>query len=408
MNARLGCIAVGLFLAGQSTRVGAQILMPVGAAVDHPLVATQPVRTQALWRKGVEGFGESFVSRSLERRGYDIRNPKIAGNRGIDLVAIKRNSGGAIIDVRLVEVKTHYGIGTPRLGETKHGLQTSRTWFADRLKKLRSSGEEGKKLALEIARFQKSKAVPIEQLGEVHDINLREMKYTIRNSVTLAERAGPLSIPRELNEIATRFPECRPWALEHVAQFDQIRQARMGTWLTGGPSSRAFEEVTATRLLSIEEKQALRGTGKALARAAGRVALVLAIAIDAHEIYGHIRDYNSGSISRAELVVALARSGGGIVGSWAGATGGAAAGAWVGAFGGPFAWATVPVCGIIGAVTGGVVGYVGGSYIGDAAAQAWYRSLDHTIKERIDQWLKLAPTPFDGQAQPTSDKVSKP
>lgn len=405
MNARLRCIAVGLFIAARSMPAGAQIVIPVRAAVDHPLVLTLPVRTQALWRKGVEGFGESFVSQSLKLRGYEVHDSKIAGDRGIDLIAMKRNTAGKVTDVRLIEVKTHYGERSPRLGETKHGLQTSRTWFANRLEKLRLRGADGRSLALEISRFRKSGGVPIDQIGEVHDVNLRQMKYTIRNPVTLGERAGPLSISRELNEIAARIPECRPWALQHLAQSDQIGQARMSAWLTGDPASRAFDEVTVTRLISIEDKQALRGAGKAFAHAAGRLALVVAIAMDVHEIYGHIWHYDSGSISRAEFVVALSRSGGGIVGSWAGATGGAVAGAWVGAFGGPLAWATVPVCGLIGAVTGGVVGYVGGSYIGDAAAKAWYRSLDHTIKKRIDQWLKLAPTPFTRQARSTSDKV---
>jgi hypothetical protein len=390
-------IAAGLILVWPNTATRGQIVMPVGAPVDHPLVATNPVRTAVSWKKGVEGFGETLVNGTLRRRGYEFVNSKIAGNHGIDLIAIKRTSEGTIADLRLIEVKAHYGSGMPHLGQTRHGLQTSRAWFADRLWKLRSNGDEGKALALEISRFGKSKGIPIEQLGEVHDINLRTMKYTIRNPVTLAERAGPLSIPRQLNEIASRLPAERQWAIEHLAQADQIRQARMGTWLTSSPSARALDRVTATRILSIEEKQALRGMGRALAGAAGRIAFVAAVAVDAYEIYSHIRDYGYRIISRQEFVVALARSGGGIVGAWAGAAGGAVAGAWVGAFGGPCAWVTVPVCGVIGGAAGGIAGYLGGSYLGDVAAQAWYRSLDQKVKGRIDQWLRLTSTPFDAQ-----------
>ena len=395
MNRCFASFTAGLWLVFSSPLACAQNVLPVGPAINHPLVVTNPVRTAASWKKGVEGFGETLVSGTLALRGYEVLNPKIAGNRGIDMVAIKRNSAGTVTDVRLVEVKTHYGTGLPHLGHTRHGLQTSRTWFANRLWALRSRGEDGRALALEISRFRKEKGVPIEQLGEVYDINLRRMTYSIRNPVTLVERAGPWSIPRQLNAIAKRTPVARRWAAAHLAQSDQIHQARMGTWLAGNRSDRAIEGVTVARSLSLDEKQALSRVGRALARTAGRLALVAAIALDANEIYGHFRDYHAGIVSRQEFVVALARSGAGIAGAWAGATGGAVVGAWVGAFGGPFSWVTVPACGILGGAGGGVAGYWSGSYVGDAAAQAWCRSLDQKVKDRVDQWLKLTSTPFE-------------
>jgi len=408
MNQRFAWIAAALFSAVQSTQAGAQVIMPVEPAVNHPIVATNPVRTAVSWRRGIEGFGESLVSGSLKLRGYEVLNSKVEGNQGIDLIAIKRNAAGTITDIRLIEVKAHYNDGLPHLGQTRYGLQTSRRWFDGRLLALSSRGDEGRRLASEILRFRKAKGIPIEQLGEVHDINLRNMKYSIRNPATLTERAGPMSVPRLLDQITTRAPAYRPWALEHLARSDQIRESRMGTWLAESPSARAFDRVTSTRILSIEERQALRGMGRALARSIGRIALVVAVAVDAYEIYGHIRDYSSGSISRQEFVVAIARSGSGIVGAWAGATGGAFAGAWVGAFGGPFAWVTVPVCGFVGGAAGGIIGYLGGSYVGNAAAQAWYRFLDQKVKDLIDEWLISTTTPFEAQRQSPTAKAASP
>jgi hypothetical protein len=131
-----------------------------------------------------------------------------------------------------------------------------------------------------------------------------------------------------------------------------------------------------------------------LARAAGRVALVVAIVMDVHEIYGHVRDYRNGRLSRQEFVVAMARSGGGIAGAWTGAAGGAWMGAWIGGFGGPVAWITVPVGSAVGGTVGGIAGYFGGSYLGEATAQAWYGSLDQELKARIGQWVKTTANPF--------------
>ena len=115
--------------------------------------------------------------------------------------------------------------------------------------------------------------------------------------------------------------------------------------------------------------------------------------MDAYEIYGHVRDYRLGNLSQREFIIALARSGGGIAGAWAGATGGAWAGAVIGAYGGPWAWVTVPVGGFIGGAIGGVAGYFGGSYAGELTAQAWYGSLDRNVRDQISEWLRETPTP---------------
>jgi Holliday junction resolvase-like predicted endonuclease len=392
MNHGLISILVGLVL--NQTFVGvAPIAAPVGTAVNHPLLATDAVRSQAVWRRGVEQFGEGLARHSLELRGYEVLNAKLAGNKGIDLIAIKRDGTGALSDVRLVEVKTHYGSGKPRLGQTQHGLQTSRTWFADRLERLRSEGPEGRRLALEVSRFRKSTGKPLERLGEVNDVNLSSLRQTIRDPVTQSERSGPVSIPRLLNQIAEKVPEERPWAMRHLARADLIRETSMGVWLATNPQSRALERATASRLTELETKQALRGSGRVLARVAGRGAVVVAVLMDGYEIYGHVRDYRAGNLSRQEFVIALARSGGGIAGAWAGAEGGAIVGAWIGGFGGPLAWITVPAGAALGGTAGGIGGYFGGRCLGEAGARAWYGSLDRDVKLRVDEWIEATPKP---------------
>ena len=181
--------------------------------------------------------------------------------------------------------------------------------------------------------------------------------------------------------------------MRHLAQADQIREARMGVWLATSPQSRALERAAASRLTELETKQALRGSGRVLARVAGRGAVVVAILLDGYEIYGHVRNYRAGNLSRQEFVIALARSGGGIAGAWAGAEGGAIVGAWIGGFGGPLAWITVPAGAAVGGTAGGIGGYFGGRYLGETGARAWYGSLDRHVKLRVDQWIEATPKP---------------
>lgn len=396
MNRHIAWIAAGLFVALHGAAVHAQAVMaPVASPVDHPLVAGHPVRSAGAWRQGVGRFGESLAGGSLRLRGYEVIDMKLPGNQGIDLVAVKRSATGTVTDIRLVEVKAHYGKTGPRLGQTRVGTQMSRQWLADRLRALRASGEQGRKIALDISRFRRAEGIPLERLGEVHDVNLRTGKYTIRNPVSMAERAGPMSIERLLNRVSSHStqPASQTWAMRHLSQFDQLRQARMGNWLSASSSTRAFDRVSSTQIVLLEEKQAMRGARRGLVGVAGRVAVVVAVAIDAYEIYGHVRDYRLGKLSQQEFVIALARSGGGIAGAWGGAAGGAWVGMQIGSLGGPWAWVTVPVGGLIGGAVGGVAGYFGGSYVGEFSAQAWYGSLDRNVRERVSGWLKDAPAP---------------
>lgn len=397
MNAYVTWVAAALFAVTWCATVQAQgVVAPVSSPVNHPLVAANPVHTAGAWRQDVGRFGESLASGSLRLRGYEVLDMKLPGNRGIDLVAVKRTADGTVTDIRLIEVKTHHGSSKPHLGQTHVGTQMSRQWLTDRLRALRASGEQGRNLALVISRFHRAQGIPIERLGEVHDINLRTGKYTIRNPVSMAERAGPMSIERLLSRIASRSsqPASQTWAMRHLSQFDQLRQARMRNWLTTSSSTRAFDRVTSTQIVLLEQRLALHGVRRGPIRAAGPVAVVLAVAMDAYEIYGHVHDYWLGKLSQQEFVIAMARSGGGIAGAWGGAELGFWVGMQIGALGGPWAWLTVPVGGVIGGVIGGIGGYFIGSYAGEAAARQWYSSVDNEVRDRVSGWFKATPNPF--------------
>lgn len=390
-------IAAFLFCGGSGAFAEAQAVMsPVTFPVAHPLVADHPVRTAGAWRKGLGKFGESFAADNLKLRGYQAIDIKLHGNHGVDLVAVKRNALGKLVDVRLVEVKARYGNGKPRLGMTKNGQQMSRKWLADWLRKLRSAGNDGKSLAREISIFRKVSGIPLERLGEVHDINLRSGTYTVRNPVTLAERGGAMRIERLLKQIASRSsqPASATWAHLHLTQLDQLRKTPMKNWLNPSQPEKAFVRVTSTRVALFEKRLALRGAKRVFIRAAGPVGTAVAIASDAYEIYGHARNYRSGKMSRSEFVTAVSRSGGGIAGAGVGAAGGAWVGAQLGALGGPIVWITEPAGFVIGGAVGGIAGYFGGSYAGETAAALWYKSLDKSVRTGVNHWLAVTPTPY--------------
>ncbi len=391
-------ISVGLLLANASLVLAQGVAMPVCPPVDHPVVVTNPVRTSAVWRKNVEGFGEDLIRNTMELRGYKMQNIKLPGNHGIDLFALKRNPAGQIVDLKIIEAKAHYGKGMPHLGQTISGKQMSRKWLADRLRALRNAGGEGKTLARDISHFQKEQGLSILQLAEVHDINLRTGRYTIRDPITLRARSGPMSIEKLLKNVAsrTRNLQIRAWSVRHLDRFDRILQARMQNWLGGSARSRVFGRLFGSRLVAVASKLSLRGAGRCLARCAGPIGLAVAIAMDANEMYGHVRDYQRGSISRRECYIALASSGGGIAGAWAGAAGGAWAGGGIGAVVGVvlFDEITIPVGAFVGGVAGGIGGYFCGSCAGDAAARAFYGKLDEKVRNQVNQWVVNTGNPF--------------
>lgn len=70
-------------------------------------------------------FGEALVKTDLRSRGFEVFDTRL-GSQGIDFVAVKRDSTGAIIDTRVGEVKYRTAAGDlGRPGNSKLGLQLS-------------------------------------------------------------------------------------------------------------------------------------------------------------------------------------------------------------------------------------------------------------------------------------------
>jgi hypothetical protein len=84
-------IGTALILAN-SALGAAPMTEPVANAVNHPLFATDPARSAGAWKRGIEQHGESLATRSLWLRGYAVLDGKLAGNKGIDLIGIKRDA----------------------------------------------------------------------------------------------------------------------------------------------------------------------------------------------------------------------------------------------------------------------------------------------------------------------------
>jgi hypothetical protein len=368
-----------LGLAGSPPAFGQLVSAIVSPPIDHPVLLNIDRPALGAWTRATGAWGEGLVNESLKLRGYQVYEIKGPGNRGIDRLAMKRNLAGDLIDVRFIEIKTTRG-GPARMVSTKSGRQMSRTWLAQHLRSMRSSGDPiAKPLAAEIRHFYRASKVTPEMLGEVHDINTRTGRYIRRNPVTMAELSNE-SIERQLEAIQTKSPSAaaRRSATRHLGRYDQIRSTSMTIWLGRGHAAKVVSRGGSLAAARASSVGAARGLGR-MARFAGPIGAAAAVAIDAHEMYAVTQAYRAGDVTRRQLVQQLSSTGGGMLG----AAGGAATGAWIGAFGGPFVWVTVPV----GAGVGGIAGYFAGSHVGDAIASGWYGRIDDRVKSQVDAWL---------------------
>lgn len=73
--------------------------------VSHPALETASRGTGPMIPTEQLGkFGESFVGANLHSSGYEVHDANLNG-RGIDLLAVRRNPQGELVEVRPVEVK---------------------------------------------------------------------------------------------------------------------------------------------------------------------------------------------------------------------------------------------------------------------------------------------------------------
>ena len=361
-----------LELAAESIATAATVDL-ISPPVHHPVLAPTAIRESSHWRINLGKWGQEVAGQTLHLRGYD--RVYSGGYHGIDLIGVKRAADGSLKDVLIVEVKTN-SAPKPQLGKTKSGQQMSREWLADKLKRMRRSrNPEMKKLALEISHFKKASGRSVQSLGEVMHINPQtgQARFYLADGKT--EKASD-SVEHLLKRIQAKASSrsARRWAARQLAAWDQIKAAGMADWIgqegAFSPSRRAAKRV--------------------LARVAGPIALIAAVAFDVKEISAVEAAYRHGLISVRQRNTSHTKAIGGIAGAFAGAEIGFVAGTWIGAFGGPFAVITVPVAEFVGVAIGGVGGYFAGSAVAGYAATRWYQSIDSRVRDRFElEWASL-------------------
>jgi|GEM_PF-2599487 hypothetical protein len=362
--------------------------------VDHPVQHPIQGRSSSVWRSRVGTWGENLAEEFLRLRGFnEIHEIKNGSNNGIDRIAIKRRPNGEILDSKFVEVKTSRST-RPKLGMTNYGgTQMSQNWLANNFSKMRSSGNPAlKKLALELSHFRKVSGKSIESFGEIIHVNTSTGRITGYSADGRAVRYSQ-SIERTLRNVEAKAgrQEARSWATRTLSQWDQVRAVRMSNWLgVSVPQqsnklllSNAGSGISATRTEVLRQSRSTAAR-KLLLRSAGRIALVVALAMDAKELFDTEYAFRTGAISVRQRNIQHISTIGGIGGAFAGASAGGLTGVWVGSFGGPFAWITVPTGGFIGAVVGGVGGYFAGSEVARYGATAWYNSIDASVREKFE------------------------
>lgn len=376
-------------------------MLQSGPLVDHPVAHPATSRSAGNWRTSVGAWGENMADQTLRLRGFNqIHEIKHGANNGIDRIAVKRGLSGRIKDVRFVEVKTTRS-SKPKLGQTRYGgRQMSRRWLAANLRIMRNSGDPAlKKLALDISRYRKAAGIPIESMGEVTHINTKTGKLTGYASDGRTMRYSQ-SMERMLKNIQARAGSkaARNWATRALAGLDQINASSMSDYLGKTATQQSKRSLLSrssqnARTGKVARSAVLRQSKNDLAstiikRSAGRIAIFVAVAVDAKEIFDVEYAYRNGAISVRQRNIRLASTVGGMSGAFAGASTGAIAGAWIGGLGGPIAWITVPAGGLVGGVIGGIGGYFGGSAVAGYGATAWYDSIDSSVRDKFElSWL---------------------
>lgn len=367
--------------AAAQTRLAAIIPSPV----DHPVSLPTEHRTPHAWRKTVGAWGESFVDQTLRMRGFnEVLEIKGPGDQGIDRLALKYNRSGKLVDMKIVEVKTHRGTRA-RLSSTSRGQQLSRTWLAEKFKVMRRSGDPRlRQVAREVSQFRRERRLSIESLGELHDVNTRTGRYVRREPLSGKELSSD-SIDHFLRRIERSRVSLvsKQWAARSLAHWDQIRSFSEGLWIGGEGTARA-QLSSATAFSSAQALRPMAGRSlRRLVRIAGPLGAAAAATMDAHEVYSQVAAYRRGDVSRRAAVTVISRSTSGM----AGAAAGAASGATIGTLGGPIAWITVPA----GVTVGAIGGYFAASAVAGAVIDRWYGSIDEQVKLATDEWLINTP-----------------
>jgi hypothetical protein len=99
--------------------------------IPHPALGAEAMHPTHQLGK----FGEWFVRANLRASGFEVYDANL-NDRGIDLLAVRRDAQGALVEVRPVEVKTRSRGAEARLDMTRDGRQLSAEWTDKRLARL--------------------------------------------------------------------------------------------------------------------------------------------------------------------------------------------------------------------------------------------------------------------------------
>ena len=389
---RLIAIEFILLFVLQSTIYGQGYSFADSSLVEHPVFHPMESRTAKAWKDDLGAFGEGLVHIYLEKldRFQDVYEIKNASNNGIDRIAIRRGADGKITDVRFIEVKTTNA--KPILAMTKNGVQLSDRHIRAKLDECRrSDGGEMQKLVQEIEDFCVSKGKPLSYFAELWHFNPMSGKMFVFKADGKTEKAV-LSINKTLQNIIkrSRSKTVRDYCVKHLALWDQITAANQASYLVDATSQSiplrntvSFKQLSnslskADTAVTSASKQILAVIG----RNAGRIAIVLAVALDAKDLFDVEYAYRTGAISRRHRNIRFLSAVGGLTGAYGGASSGVMAGVWIGSFGGPWG---IFAGSVIGGFAGGVAGYVGGSSLAQTGANTWYSNLDKSVQEKVDQ-----------------------
>jgi hypothetical protein len=275
--------------------------------VEHPVHHPIQCRSGSVWRSRVGTWGENLAGETLRLRGFnEIHEIKNGSNNGIDRIAVKRGPSGGILDAKVVEVKTSRS-ARPKLGRTRYGgTRMSRKWLATNFSQMRNSGDPAlKKLALELSRFRKASRLPVESFGEIAHVNTKTGTITGYSADGRAVKYSQ-SIEKLLKNVQAKAGtrQARNWATRTLSQWDQIRSSSMSNWLGKSVTQQSRKSVlansgrglAATRTAVLRQSRSAMAT-KVLQRSAGRIAIVVALAMDAKELFDTEYAYRTGAIS---------------------------------------------------------------------------------------------------------------
>ncbi len=324
-------------------------------------------------------FGESFIGENLRASGYEVHDANL-NDRGIDLLAVKRNPQGELVEVRPIEVKTRSRGVNFRLERTQDGPQLSAEWTDKRLAQLAVEHPNPtlRHLAAEVLTLKHSHPERIRP--QLHGLSIGDNAYQVfrvePKSGAIQGLESGSSLTRFLKRLteADVSPATRQAAVRHLQRFDQIqagipvRQASAGaaTARSVTPTGPAPKQVPG------EAAKAVTEAAEAVAAESGVIAKALPVAAKTVAVAGMIADgvtrgyqayqverqFQRGEVSDRDRVLAHTKNGGGMALGWTGAAAlGSQGVAWGSVFG--------PLGTAGGGVIGGVAGYFGGEKLAE-------------------------------------------